>query len=104
MDKELLEQYTFIKIEIADLEKRLESTSHSTVDISKLQQSLKALEGIRHQIEIEIYSVDDSFMRSLLRFRYIDGMTWADAAKKFGEGYTPDMLRKAHQRFIKRTE
>jgi len=104
LNKELLEQYTFIKIEIADLEKRLESTTHSTVDISKLQQSLKSLGDIRHQIEIEIYSVDDSFMRSLLRFRYIDGMTWAEAAKKFGDGYTPDMLRKAHQRFIKKSE
>lgn len=104
MNKELLEQYTFIKIEIADLEKRLEDTSHSTIDVTKLQQSLKTLGDIRHKIEIEIYSVDDSFMRSLLRFRYIDGMTWAEAAKKFGDGYTPDMLRKAHQRFIKKTE
>ena len=46
-----------------------------------------------------IVSVDDSFMRQILSYRYINGYTWQQIAMRIG-GNTADSVRMAHNRFL----
>ena len=49
-----------------------------------------------------IEKIDDSLMRQIISLRYINGYNWTQVAMHIGGGNTPDGVRKAHDRFIKR--
>lgn len=49
-----------------------------------------------------IAAVPDSFMRLILTFRYVNGMSWLQVAMRIGGGNTPDSVRKADDRFLKK--
>ena len=49
-----------------------------------------------------IAGVDDSLMRQILQYRYISGLNWTQVAMRIGGGNTPDSVRMAHDRFLKR--
>lgn len=48
-----------------------------------------------------IASVDSSYMRRLISFRVVDGLTWEEVAIKMGGNNTEDSVKKAFYRFIK---
>ncbi len=52
-----------------------------------LQQEKKDKEAA---VEQYINSVEDSRMRSILTYRYIDGLSWQQVANKIGGGNTED--------------
>lgn len=60
----------------------------------------KDLEELKNRVEEYIFSIQDSQTRRILMFRYIDKLTWNETAKRMGEGFTPDAVRKVHDRFI----
>ncbi|MCI8387041.1 MAG: hypothetical protein HFE63_01065 [Clostridiales bacterium] len=47
-----------------------------------------------------INSVDDSFMRQVLTYRFVDGLTWYQVAMSVGGGNSADSIRKACVRFL----
>lgn len=47
-----------------------------------------------------IASIDDSYIRQILRLRYICGYNWTYVANKIGGGNTADSVRMAHNRFL----
>ena len=49
-----------------------------------------------------IAGVDDSFIRQILQYRYIAGLSWTQVAMRIGGGNTPDGVRMAHDRFLRR--
>lgn len=49
-----------------------------------------------------IASIDDSYIRQILRQRYILGHSWTKVAMCLGGKNTPDGVRKAHNRFLSR--
>lgn len=49
-----------------------------------------------------IATVPDSFMRQILTLRYVNGLSWLQVANHIGGGNTPDSVRMAHDRFLKR--
>lgn len=66
----------------------------------RMQQLQKILEEKISDVESYIEGVENSRMRSILRMRYIDSMTWRQIARKFGEGYSSDAIRMEHDRFM----
>lgn len=50
----------------------------------------------------EINRIEDSFIRLILRYRYIDMCTWAEVADKIGGNNTEDSVRMAAKRFLKK--
>ena len=97
MNKELLEQYKVLKIELDDLEARI----NNEPDLKELLfQQIEKIKAQRLEIELFINSIPDSFTRSIMRFYFIDGMTWRNVSKKFGEGFSEDMCRKNCQRYL----
>ena len=47
-----------------------------------------------------IQGVDDSRMRRLLRYRYLDGLGWTEVAIRMGGKHTADSCRMAVERFF----
>lgn len=83
MTKEQLRQYRSIKIEISQIERRIEELEHDE-DITQPLRSLyreKLAELIECQLRIEkaIESLNPT-ERELLRLRYIDGVDWTEVA------------------------
>lgn len=60
-------------------------------------QLLELLSGVEEYIE----SIEDSRMRMIMRFRYMDGMTWRQIAKAVG-GVTEEAVRIEHARFLEK--
>ena len=47
-----------------------------------------------------IAGISDSRIRRILRYRYLDGLTWQQVAKQMGGNHTADSCRMAHNIFI----
>ena len=67
----------------------------------RLQQIEEKIELQLAAVEQYINSVEDSRMRRMLTYRYIDGMSWIEIAHKMGGGNTEDSCRKAVERFLR---
>ena len=50
-----------------------------------------------------IATVQDSFMRQIIYYRHIGLMSWRQVALHIGGGNTEEGVKKAHQRFIKKS-
>ena len=59
---------------------------------------------LEKQIEVEEYiqSIEDSRIRRIMRYRYLDNLTWQQVANRMGKGYTKDYCRIAHDRFLEK--
>ena len=52
------------------------------------------------EAEKYISSIEDSRIRRIMRYRYIDNLTWQQVANRMGKGYTKDYCRITHDRFL----
>ena len=49
-----------------------------------------------------ITSIDDSYIRQIFSFRYINGFSWLQVAMNIGGGNTEDSIRMAHKRYFEK--
>lgn len=61
-------------------------------------QLLELLSGVEEYIE----SIENSRMRMIMRFRYMDDMTWKEIARRMRNGSTADSIRMEHNRFLEK--
>ncbi len=86
---EKITEHRNIKPEIINLKNTIEAKKKLCV--TEYQRLMEFITG-----------VEDSFMRQILTYRYIDGFSWVQVAMHIGGGNTGDGVRKAHTRFLKR--
>lgn len=57
---------------------------------------------LEKQIEVEEYiqSIEDSRIRRIMRYRYIDNLTWQQVANRMGKYFTAESSRKMHDRYL----
>mgnify|MGYP005809329277 CR=1 FL=1 len=57
---------------------------------------------LEKQIEVEEYiqSIEDSRIRRIMRYRYLDNLTWQQVAHRMGKHHTAEGCRSAHDRFL----
>ncbi len=67
---------------------------------AKQELRLAKLETMVCDIEDFIDQIEDSEIRRIMKYFYIDGLSWAQTAIAMGEGYTPDGCRKRLKRFF----
>lgn len=53
-----------------------------------------------NMVEEYITGINDSKMRRILRYRYIDNLNWVQVAVRMGKKYTADGCRMLHNRFF----
>lgn len=54
------------------------------------------------EIEEYINSIDDSQMRRMIKYKYIEELSWQQVAERMGGGNTADGCRKALDRYLKK--
>lgn len=144
--KNVLAQYTSIKKEITDLEKRNEE---SRKEIEKLEKQIvrdtvtgsrkdltigtitvegvavqyidtkyeqirrrerkreifkHKLEKVKTEVEEYVEGIEDSEIRRLVRFRYLDDLNWRKVAISMGAGYEEDSCRIKVERYLKKQQ
>ena len=75
---------------------------------TQLQLRKMALEKIREKINQQIIFAEkiineqeNSRIRRLLTYRYVEGLTWTQVAYRMGKKHTADSCQKAVERFLK---
>lgn len=67
---------------------------------AKQELRLAKLETMVCDIEDFIDQIEDSEIRRIMKYFYIDGLSWTQTADAMGEGYTPDGCRKRLKRIL----
>lgn len=62
---------------------------------------LEILENVK-QVEQFISEIQDSHIRRIVSFRFVDGLTWNEVADKMSGNNTEDSVKKAFQRFMEK--
>lgn len=57
-----------------------------------------ALSQTRQMID----DIEDEFIRSIVTYRFIDGLSWREVADRIGGGNTDNSVRKAYERYAKK--
>lgn len=70
--------------------------------VRQYDQQLERLYQDRGQAESIIARVDDPKARTIIRYRYIEGMEWNDIAAKMGPECTKDGVRMYAQRILEK--
>lgn len=82
-----LSDKTAIAVQIADCKTLIETKRYELVtEYNRLLHYIK--------------DVDDAYMRNILKYRYIECLTWSQVATRMGS--TPDAVRMAHHRFFQK--
>lgn len=69
---------------------------------AQLENAELELLEMTNAVEEYIQSLDDSRMRRILRFRFIDDLRWYQVAQRMGGRATEDSVKKEFQRFMDR--
>ncbi len=125
MEQESLRQYVAMKREIADLKRRVlklkqevermrnngiiaEMDNYIEKQVLKAEyiDRLNELEYnlVKKTVEIENYisEIPDSFIRQIIRYKYVDGLSWERTARKMGGYNTRDSIRMLVKRYFKK--
>ena len=84
MEKHILEQYIDAQDEERDLVRRIQSVSDKLLNME--------MSGYE--------TIEDSRIRRIMRYRYIDDLNWVQVAHRMGKNHTAESCRKAHDRFL----
>lgn len=72
-------------------------------DAKAIIEAKKALSVVEYnRLNRYIASVDDSFMRQILKYRYVECLPWVQVAYHIGGNNTEDSVKKACYRYLKR--
>lgn len=72
--------------------------------IQKIQRFKKRLEKKTDEAEEYIQAIDDSEIRRIARWRFLEGLEWDQVAVRMGKGYSGTSCRKKMERFLKKNE
>lgn len=81
------------------IEKKRERISARLI---KQHQFKEKLEETRAEIEDYIQTIENSEIRRIARYRYIDDLEWRQVAVQMGKGYSEESCRKKIERFLKK--
>jgi len=57
----------------------------------------------RSRLERYITGIDDSLLRQIFTYRFVNGLPWLQVAACIGDGYTAEAVRQMAHRYIKRS-
>lgn len=70
--------------------------------VMKLRRLEDKIEPMINDVDDFILRIDDSLIRRIVTFRFVDGMSWQGVANKIGGGNTDDSVRKAFIRYMEK--
>ena len=105
MTKDELNQYRSLKREVEELNKKIKS-SQTQVNVKASSLEKRKLSCIKQCSEIEqyIFHIEDSLIRRIFVYRYIEGrhrMSWQRIATEIGE-QDEQYPRRVHNRYLQK--
>lgn len=86
---------------------KLEGVQQNSPRVRKINKYKKLLENFRDElldleIELErnIETIPNIRVRNIIRFKFIDGMSWVQVAHEIGGNATEESVRKEYKRFL----
>lgn len=68
--------------------------------IMKLRRLEEKIEPMIEDVDDFILNINDSMIRRIVTFRFVDGLSWQDVAQKIGGGNTEGSVKMAFRRFF----
>jgi DNA-directed RNA polymerase specialized sigma subunit len=90
--------YTECNFKLEGIDKETYNSKISRLE-KKIAKKMHELIEEKDKLLSYIYSVEDSCLRQIMIYRYIDGLTWNDIGNKMG--YAEVTIRKKHSEFLK---
>ena len=101
MDRQILKRIPELRKEIRKLERAAGRTGK---ELQKKKALMEKKQTELLQIEKEareyIQSIEDSDLRQIIRYRYMDGLSWQQVAARMGHRYSEESCRKKVERFM----
>lgn len=72
------------------------------LELKRVRKMQDANDLALSQIREFVDNIDDEYIKSIVTYRFIEGMSWRQVAFKMGGGNTEDSVRKAYTRFFER--
>lgn len=82
---------------IPEYEKKRERLKTYQLQLELADQKLLTL---LTEVEEYIENIEDSRIRRIMRYRYIDGMSWTQVAHWMGRYHTAESCRRTHDRYL----
>ncbi len=70
--------------------------------VARLAEAEERLLELTNAVEEYINSIEDSRMRRIVRYRFIDGLSWNEVADMLGENHTEGSVKMAFGRFFEK--
>lgn len=65
-----------------------------------MEETQQRLLGMLNEVEAFVDGIEDSRLRRIFRYRYVDNMSWLQVAIQMGGKHTADSCRIAHDRYL----
>lgn len=65
-----------------------------------MEETQQRLLGMLNEVEAFVDGIEDSRLRRIFRYRYVDNMSWLQVAIQMGGKHTADSCRNAHDRYL----
>ncbi len=65
-----------------------------------MEETQQRLLGMLNEVEAFVEGIEDSRLRRIFRYRYVDNMSWLQVAIQMGGKHTADSCRIAHDRYL----
>lgn len=69
---------------------------------NKLMKKKNELLELQEEVNDFINNIDNSLLRQIITLKYMDGMSWQEAASIIGGNNTADSVRKMAERYLKK--
>lgn len=113
MDKKRLQELEIMAVSISPNLSGMPRSPGVSDKVGRYAAEIADLKGIieakhqqclyeRSRLERYIAGIDDSFLRQVMTYRFINGLPWRRVAACIGGGNTEDGCRKAVKRYLKR--
>lgn len=92
--------YSKVHYKVVAVSPKYEEEMNKYLDILS-DRKVKAIENLNF-LESFINKIEDSRLRLIFEYKYVDQYSWEKIAFKLGNGATADSIRKEHDRYLKK--
>lgn len=74
------------------------------LELKRVRKMQDANDLALSQIREFVDSINDEFIKAIVTYRFIEGMSWRQVAFRMGGGNTEDSVRKAYSRYFEKNQ
>ena len=94
--------YVMHTISVEGLMKDTDKTENRKIhnELRRIRRQQEANDLAMSNIKNSVEKIPDEYIRAIVTYRFLRGMSWQQVAFRIGGGISPDGVRKAYQRYF----